>query len=141
MKTKLISANYDKNTGISIVKIQNKYGVFTGFSKLHKEDKKYESNFAGCACAEMKAKISYMKKRIEILKYQIKALEDFYKNISDSKHFKSDSYEARKIRRRIWELKEEKRKWINNKRSCQDSLLNMIEERDKVVKKLYKRSN
>ena len=63
MKSKIIYANYNPETGKSIVKIQNQYGIFTGVSQLQEEDRPYESSFAGCEYAEMKANISYMKHR------------------------------------------------------------------------------
>ena len=63
MKTKMIYSNYNPDTGESIVKIRNKYGIFTGVSRLQEEDRPYESSFAGCEYAEMKANISYMKFR------------------------------------------------------------------------------
>lgn len=55
MKYKLLKAEYNKETGISTVTIQNKYGIFTGTSTLREEDEKYSSEYTGCYIAELKA--------------------------------------------------------------------------------------
>ena len=55
MKIKLLSSNYDEETGISVASIQTDYGIFTGTSKLHEEDKHISSHYAGCQYAETKA--------------------------------------------------------------------------------------
>ena len=47
MKTKLIYSNFDQETGESVVAIENKYGVFYGFSDLHPEEENV-SSFVGC---------------------------------------------------------------------------------------------
>lgn len=55
MKYKILYADYNKETKVSTVTIQNKYGIFTGTSKLWVEDEDYESRFTGCRIAELKA--------------------------------------------------------------------------------------
>ena len=73
---KLIYSNFDEDTGISRVIIRTDLGDFEGSSKLHEEDRKISSHFAGCQYAEMRAIIKYMKTKIKIIKIQIKELED-----------------------------------------------------------------
>lgn len=136
MKTKMIYSNYDPDTGESIVKIRNKYGIFTGISRLQEEDRPYESSFAGCEYAEMKANISYMKFRKKILNYQIKILEDFYKSISSAKDFNIDSYESKKLRRKIHELKKEKRSWDDKIKSLKKKMFNAIKLRVETIDKI-----
>ena len=138
MKSKIIYANYDPITGKSIVKIQNKYGIFTGTSQLQEEDIPYESNFAGCEYAEMKANISYMKYRRKILSYQIKALEDFYKSISGANNFNTYGYEAKKLRKEIYKLKKEKKSWDEKINSLKGKMFKAIEEREKTLNRIYK---
>lgn len=138
MKSKIIYANYNPETGKSIVKIQNQYGIFTGVSQLQEEDRPYESSFAGCEYAEMKANISYMKHRKKILDYQIKILKDCYKNMSMGKKFNSHSYEARKIRRKIYELKKEKKSWEEKIQSLKEKMFKNIKLREETLNKIYK---
>lgn len=139
MKSKIIYANYNPKTGKSIVKIQNQYGIFIGTSQLQEEDKAHESTFAGCGYAEMKANISYMKYRKKILNYQIKILKDCYSNMSFGKKFNSHSYEARKIRRKIYELEKEKKSWDNKIKSLKEKMFKAIETREKTLDKIYKK--
>lgn len=114
MKNKLVYSNFDPETGISTVTIQNKYGRFTGTAKLDEEDRKHPSKFQGCEYAEMKAVIAFLEERIKIYKLQIKALQDCYQEMMQSSHFNKSSYEATFVKkyafkyyREITELRQE----------------------------------
>lgn len=78
-RTKIIYSNFDKDTGISIVKIQTPLGVFTGKSTLREEDKPYISSIAGCRYAEIKAHIKAVDAQIKELKIALNTLKTFFK--------------------------------------------------------------
>lgn len=50
---------YDRDTKLSKAVVGGKYGHFTAYAKLAKEDEDVESSFAGCEYAEIKALIKY----------------------------------------------------------------------------------
>lgn len=110
MRNKLIYSNYDRETGLSTVTIRNKYGEFTGYAKLHEEDQNIESSFAGCRCAEIKALIKSTRAQIKEINIQIKILEDFEKELKHMKDYDPYSMETRRLRRKIYELKDKKAK-------------------------------
>lgn len=63
MRYKITYANYDKDNGVSMVTIATKFGNFTGYAKLHPDDKPYENSYRGCRYAETKALIKALKAR------------------------------------------------------------------------------
>lgn len=100
-KYKIISSDYNKETGVSTVTIQTPKGLFTGHSYLQECDRKIESEFAGCRYAEIKAFIKYIESDLRELKSQSKTYKEFYINLTQSKHFKENSYEAKRFRKFI----------------------------------------
>lgn len=139
MKIKLIYSNFDENTGISTAIIQTNLGQFTGTSKLHEEDRVISSNFAGCRYAEIRAIIKYIKKRIENINYEIKGLQDCKKIIESLKDYNPHSVENRKIRRRIFELEKDKTKLKEQINGLNLKLLDLMNQRDKVLSSLIKK--
>lgn len=105
MKSKLITSTYDKETGISFAEIVTPLGKFTGVCKLHPEDQEYGSRFLGCDFAERRAYIKALKAKRKAVSAEIKTLEDLYKRLSCYKDFNPDSFEAKKIRKTIYEKK------------------------------------
>lgn len=138
MKNKITYSNYDKETGTSLVEISNSYGSFVGISHLQEEDKAHASTFAGCKYAEIKANISYAKERARVLRYQIKALEDYEKILKGMSCYNIHSIENKKLRRRIYELKAEKKKWEDKQIKLKDTLFSTIKERENALKEIEK---
>lgn len=108
MKNKLIYSNYDRETGISFIKIRNKYGTFEARAKLCEEDRDIESRFLGCEIALCKAEIKTFKTVLKDLDIQIHTLRNFEKTLKSLKEYNKDSLENRRLRRRIHELEAEK---------------------------------
>lgn len=71
MKTRLIEAIFDTNTGTSYVKISTKYGVFDAYAHCANQDKPYMSRYFGCQIAEFKCKIKAYKARKKILEIKL----------------------------------------------------------------------
>lgn len=76
MKTKIVYEDYNKETGVSTVTIQNKYGRFTGIAHCHPDDMENFSMFAGERYAATYAEIEFIKFRINQEKAKRKALKD-----------------------------------------------------------------
>ncbi len=135
-KVKIIRADYNKETGISTVTIDSRYGQFTGYARLHPQDADRESVFAGCEYAEIRANIKYMKTRRVESRIKLKTMKEFYVTISSMTGFIKDGIEARKARMLIHEYKKEVQYWTDMIASAEKSLRNKIELRDATVKKL-----
>ena len=138
-RIKLIYSNFDEDTGISRVIIRTDLGDFEGSSKLHEEDKKISSHFAGCQYAEMRATIKYMKTKIKIIKIQIKELEDFQKSLSLRNDYNHYSVENYKMRRRIYMLNKQVKDWQERAQSLNKKMLSMMEKREYLIEKIIKK--
>lgn len=138
---KLIYSNFDLETGISTVTIQNKYGHFTGTAKLDETDAKHPSKFQGCEYAEIKATMKYLDKRIMLLKTENKGLLNYFNEMKQSPHFNENSFEVRCLKKQIWKRSKlivdlTKEKFMLQKRMEAD-----IEERAISAKHLDKHRN
>lgn len=136
MKEKILYSNYDKNTGISKTIISNKYGVFTGISKLSKEDSDFASSYAGCRYSLYKAKIKSYKCQLKEIKFQLKTLRDFSIFMSQSKEYNKNSHEAKKLRQYIYLKNKEKNKIEEEIRKIESQLKHSIKERENTIKKI-----
>ena len=133
MRNKLIYSDYNQETGESMVVIRNKLGEFYGTASLHPED--LESTFVGCRYAEVRAYISCEQYKREMIDMQIKALVDFENILKGRWNYNDQSMEARRLRKRIHELKAERNKIKENIAAMKKALRAMMDERDKFVKK------
>ena len=138
MKIKLTKSNFNEETGISNVVISTDLGEFNGTSKLHDEDRNISSSFAGCRYAEMKAIIKYMRQKIKNIQMQIKGLEDFQSNLATRADYNYNSIENNKAGRRIFELKKEIISWNKKKDKLTARMLDMMTQREKIVKTIRK---
>ena len=69
-KYHIVNAEYNENTGFSLIKISTPIGSFFGDARLNPEDKEagYDSRFFGCQLAELRAVIKYYKALVRIEK-------------------------------------------------------------------------
>ena len=139
MKNKLIYSNFDEQTGISVARINTDLGEFEGTSKLHEEDRNITSNYAGCQYAETRATLKYIKKRIQILNYQLKGLENYQKQLMNRKSYKHEDYASRALRKQIYLVKRDKYNWQSRYDSLSTKLYNAMMHRDKIVEKMTKK--
>lgn len=133
MKIKLIDSWYNEEDGISYAKIRTDYGEFEGYSELHEEDADIASRYAGCQYAETRAVLKYMKKRIQILAYQIQALINCQKQIEGRATCSKDSAESRTLRKQIYILQSEKKDWQSRLDSLSTKLLDMMNNRGNII--------
>jgi hypothetical protein len=130
---KLISSNYDKETGISTATISTPLGNFTGITKLHEEDKDIESNFTGCKYAEARAIAKYAKAHIKNLKLQIKTLENTIKVLESLKDYNKNSVEARAVRKQYFILQANLVDWIARVDSLEEKLYSEMQNRKQII--------
>lgn len=92
---KLIKTEFNKETGVSTVILQDKNGRYEGKAKLHPDDKDNISNYAGYHIAEFRAWIKYLKTQLSRKKAMLKAVENLKKDIQ------INCYENQDIEKRI----------------------------------------
>ena len=137
-KIKIITSEFNEQTGKSIVTIQTPLGLFTGESQLDEEDKAISSKYAGCQYAEMKAIMKYFKRKISNYKIEINALENFNKSMRNKKDYDNESAEMRSLRKEIYIKKKNIKDYEDRLNSLRNHLLKNIEQREKVVKRVIK---
>ena len=133
---RLLSSDFNKETGISSATIGTDYGIFTASVKLHEEDLHISSRYAGCEYAEMKATIKYMKKRIEVINNQLKGLENYQKQLIKRNDYNSNSIENKILNIQMNNLKQEKADWQNKKESLTNALVAKMNTRRIIVDSL-----
>ena len=82
MKNKIIYSDSNKETGKSIITIQNKYGKFTGTAQCSPDDMNSFSAFAGERYAEIRANTKFAKLRYRQEKIKLNAINSLLKDIS-----------------------------------------------------------
>ena len=132
---KVISANYDEITGISIVKIKSPYddNIYTGVAHLNREeDFLYASSFFGCELAENRAIIKCIKAYNKQLQ---KRLWDYLnKNITEATDKTPD---PRIIKYYINIIRSNKKRIISIYKNIQNSPIKRIE----TIKKIHNTSS
>lgn len=139
IKIKTIMSDYNQDTGLSKVTIATDLGQFTGYAKLHPEDKEIASNYAGCRYAEMRATIKYMKAKRRITEYKLEPLNRIYNDLKSSKNFNENNKGVKMLQKQIYLLEDEKESFKNNVRSLESALSLAIEERPKIIEQMKKR--
>ena len=132
MKNKIIYSDFNQDTGESIVIIRNKLGDFHGVADLHPEEE-HVSSFVGCRYAEARAHIACAQYQRDVLDTQIKALKDFENILKGKWDYNEHSMEAKRLRRRIHELKEQRMEMKNKIIAMKAALKKAMDERDEFV--------
>ena len=134
---RLVNAQYlPEENGDSVAVISTELGIFHGIARIHEDDRDVESDFIGCHVAESKAYIKYIKEKIKILTYQIKALENYEKLTKNLKEYQPHSRENRKLRRMIRELKQEKTNWRKAIDTINKTNNEICEEKRRMLKRI-----
>ena len=132
---KLIYSDFNKNTGISTVVLQNREGCYKGIARVHPEDDNDGNAITGCSIAESRAMIKYHKAMIKKNKTKIKALQSFL----DDLIFDTSIPDIRScnpiIRRLMIHIEYYKKENIMHQ-NCIDSYNMILEHRNKFREKL-----
>ena len=144
-KYKIKFSNYNEEKNIYYIVISTYLGEFDAICKLHEEDFDIKSNFFGYMIAEMRAYNKYLKRQKYIIKQQYNILSDLNYELQQMKNYNKDCLEARKLRKKMYEKKEEMQKInkiintvsnniineINNYRTNLKKSLELLEEKKK----------
>lgn len=136
---KFLESNYDKESGISCVKIATECGIFYGYALLNPEDKEYESEFLGCEIAEMRAISDYYKRKIHFLKTRLLTLYDIARDIRNNPQFDSEHFEYQLIQKRIKQNEEQKKLYKEYISDIKEAIEYRLDARVELVEKLKKK--
>lgn len=133
VKSKLITAHYDEESGLSYVKIANKFGTFDALAVLHPKDKERGSRYAGCEYAHIRAEIKSVKEQIKSQRYRIKVLTELLAEYQNSNNVNINSIESKKVKRKITEEIKKLTDLKQDKIKLEQSLENKIQSRERIL--------
>ena len=136
---KFLESNYDKESGISCVKIATECGIFYGYALLNPEDKEYESEFLGCEIAEMRAISDYYKRKVHFLKTRLVTLQELARDIRNNPQFDSEHFEYELIQKRIKQNEEQKKIYKEYISDIKEAIEYKLDARVELVEKLKKK--
>lgn len=79
---KILYGYFNQKTGESTVTLADKYGTYTGYAKLHPNDKANASRYTGCNIAEGRAWIKALKKQKYRETIKINTIKNLMKDIN-----------------------------------------------------------
>jgi hypothetical protein len=84
MHKKILSSDYNPETGISTVTLVDQWGTHTATAKLHPEDSDVANMWDGCAAAHYKAELKSMKKKIKAMRERKRGAEILFNNLAEN---------------------------------------------------------
>jgi hypothetical protein len=136
---KFLDSYYDKDCGMSYVKIETECGFFEGYAWLNPEDKEYESEILGGEVAEMRAISDYYKRKVHFLKAYLFTLYNLAKDIRNNPQFDSEHFEYQILQKRIKQNEEQKEIYKEYIRDIKEAIEYKLEARVQLVDKLKKK--
>ena len=136
IQMKTIASDYNEETGLSTVTVATDLGLITGYASLHPDDAEIASHFAGCRYAEMRAGIKYMKKKIQISKYQLEPLKKIYNILVNNKKYDIDNKGIKLLEKEIYTLEDDIETYKTNVKTLSERLQNAMENRASIVKNM-----
>ena len=134
MGNKIIKAESNAKTGSSKVVIQNKYGIFRGFSQCHPNDMETFSAYAGERYAETRAVAEYAKFRWKQEKIKLKTIKDLMKDIEYScPEEKESSPLFRRVKLKLRDYSQSSEDWGNLYHFLKNSIDKQDKERVKIL--------
>lgn len=114
MKNKILKTFFDRDTGYTYVRVQNKYGIFHGHSLCSEEDLPNFSEFAGERYALLRAEKEFAKLRLKQEKIKLQTIKNLIKDISNSVDFiREDDPVMRKINLKLRDYSQSVSDWEN----------------------------
>lgn len=137
---KFLESNFDKESGISMVKIATECGIFYGYAFLNPEDKKYESAYLGCEVAEMRAIKDYYKKKIHFLRIRLVTLLDLKRDFLAMSGFDGENnFEYDILKKRIKQAEDQKKEYIEIIKDIDAAIEVKLDARVALVDRLEKK--
>ena len=88
-------------------------GQFSGTVEIRPEDEPYRSNYFGWELAEIKANIQYARAKKKYYDAQLRALKEFWGNMSKTRTYDDTAFWVKKIEQQIEDLELTAKWWKN----------------------------
>lgn len=138
MKEKIIKSYSSKDTRISAVTIQNKYGKFYGMAKCHPDDMENFSAFAGERYAETRARAEFANFRYRQEKIKLKTIQSLVRDIENDIHT-SMEHMPEKYRRKINLKLRDYTQSVEDWKNLSNYLMQNIKRSDKIRQELLEK--
>ena len=136
MKYTLTHAEFNEDTGVSVVIISTKYGHFKGEVQMQ-ESEQYPSKFFGCELGEIKALKKAEKARLKELRAQLNALQSYFCDMINTRTFDGYSFQMLKLGEKIVELRNQIDACKSEIQMLSEHYHNLIIQRDERLSNFY----
>lgn len=135
-KYHIVNAEYNENTGFSLIEISTPIGSFFGDARLNPEDKEagYDSRFFGCQLAELRAVIRYYKALVRIEKEVYKRELNFLNTFRQAKEYDDNAFYAKRLKKACYITENKKNNLIRDLKVLQEKEKKMPYARIESIK-------
>lgn len=126
--------DWNPNSGIAICILTDGEKNYVGEAVCHPDDEDMMNEKTGCEIAFRRAKIEALRAKRDELKIALKALNQAYYSMNQSKYFNPKSYENRMLRRQIHMTKFDLDTFKEMIASEEQNLRTYIKEKDKFYR-------
>ena len=105
--------NTKPNEHTYLVTVGTDIGQFTGVVECREDDWSHESRYFGFELAEIKAEIQYARAKRNYYNAQLKALTQFWRDMSTTRTFDTEDFWVKKMRIKVDDIENTKRFWEN----------------------------
>ena len=113
MKRHALIKNTKPNEHAYLVTIGTDMGQFTGLVECREEDWSHESRYFGFELAEIKAEIEYARAKRNYYNTQLKALTEFWRDMSATRTYDQDAFWVKKMRIKVDDINHKRNYWAD----------------------------
>lgn len=124
----LIEARQEGHT--YLITIGTDMGQFSGAVCCREEDYSNESKYFGFELAEIKAEIAYARAQRNHWEAQLKALTQFWRDMSETRNYDYHAFWVKQIRDRTSKVDTERQYWVETIKKLKNVYYLKIKERD-----------
>ena len=135
-KYHIANAEYNKDTGFSLIEISTPIGSFFGDARLNPEDREAgcDSRFFGCQLAELRATIKYYKALVRIEKEVYKREINFLNTLRQAKEYNDAAFYAKRLKKKCRITENEKNNLSRDLKALQEKEKRMPDARIESIK-------
>lgn len=134
MQIILINAYHDAAEHYSTVRIGTDIGEFEATVYCRPEDWNHESNIIGCQLAEIKARMKHAREKRKLYDAQLKALTQFWREMSTTRTYDVDAFWVKKMRVRVDDIDHKRSYWAWRVKDLKESYYELIKATDAANK-------
>ena len=124
-----------------LVTIGTDLGQFTGTTVCREEDWLHENEIFGFTLAEIKAEIEYAKAKKRVFNAQLKALTEFWRDLSDTRSYNMHDFWVKQMRIKINDIAWQRDYWTTRIKNLKIKYHDCITTRDIALAKIKDRLN